>query len=186
MPLQQYYSSLKYRKIVKSFFWTFLFLGLFVTSVRSEEEATFLDNIKKEYFSNLLNSNPFTHLGPGKFRPILIENTKGTFLEKVISFYPKVEDFLVYWITDKDALPKLYGLTNKTKELKKYSLISICLLIFSYFLSHRLTRDDGFFVSLFKKILIRFSVLGITLIYFYFYFQKELAPTWSLMKTHLF
>jgi hypothetical protein len=143
-----------------------------------------MDDMMKNLLREFLKENPFSKMSEGEVRSLIEGRLNavpgGNFFHK----NPSTLDFIVKWLRDKRALPKLLSIVNKAERVKIYGIIVFCILILS-FLLNLFNSKGNIFKRILKKLMI---VVGVTLVNFtafYIMFRPNVQPTVDLLIQHL-
>ena len=139
----------------------------------------------RQLFENYLKENPFAMMSETQVRSLLESILNNQKIGQMLNKNPKVMNFLVKWLHDKEALPSFLSIVNKPKKVKVFGYIILGIFILSFILN--LVNSSG---GLFKRILYKFFIfIGATtvnLLTFAIMFRHELSPTFRIFKDTIF
>lgn len=142
------------------------------------------DNTKK-IIDKYLKENPFSQMSESQVKALVEGMLNNKILGRWLAKNPKVLNFLVRWLHDKEALPSFLNILNKPDKMKTYSYIALALFILS-FIFNLFNSKGGFFKRVIYKLCIFLSVTGLNIIAFLFIFRIELYPTFQIVKSIFF
>jgi hypothetical protein len=134
--------------------------------------------MQKTLRAGLLNKLPAEEL-----RKMILDKAKGSHLEGVLNRFPKLLEFCVEMLRDKEALSGLMGIMRRKDDMKTYGYIWLGIFLFGLFLKNRIIKPRWPFLKRFRYGMSVNTVLSIISLYvFYSFFAKELAPTLSIFS----
>jgi hypothetical protein len=141
-------------------------------------DAKVLAIMQKTLRAGLLNKLPAEEV-----RKMILEKVKGSHLEGVLSRFPKLLEFCVEMVRDKEALSGLMGIMMRKDDMKTYGYMWLGIFLFGLFLKYRIIKPKWPFFKRFRYSMSVNAVLSIISLYvFYSFFAKELAPTMSIIS----
>ncbi|MCB9095155.1 MAG: hypothetical protein H6621_08820 [Halobacteriovoraceae bacterium] len=146
-----------------------------------------LTKMAESVMKEMSKNNPFSQFTAEQIKDMLRSQYSGSPIGKFFQDYPKFENFVAHWFVDKEALPKAMSIGLKKKRLRNYGIFAFMFLIFGFYFSAKIVRDDVSIIKKFvKKLGVRLVVMVFTFGLFYSAFFRELSPTIRIAKQYLF
>jgi hypothetical protein len=143
-----------------------------------------MDNVMKDMLKEFLKENPMSKMSEGEVRSLLEGRLNSIPGGNFFQNNPGALDFVVKWLRDERALPRLLSVVNEADRLKIYGIVVFCVFLFSFILN--LFNSKG---NLFKRILRKLMIIaGVTFtnfVVFYIMFKPNVQPTIDLLLQHL-
>ncbi len=147
----------------------------------------FMDEKARTHIKKMIEESKIWEQSPDQIRRLIMLNVKGKPMEKVFQTFPKFLDVAVAFMRDREALSGLIDFLGKKEELKIYGLLWIGMMILGWVLRKLVvskTRASG--KNFFFKMTVNLLLSIVSIVVFYNMFEKEIGPTVSIIKQHLF
>jgi hypothetical protein len=145
------------------------------------DAAALMDDKVLAIMQKVLKEGLLSKLPAEEVRKMILDKAKGSQLEGILTSYPKLLDFCVELMRDKDALSGLMGILMRKNDLKTYGYIWLAIFLFGLFIKYRIIKPKWPFFKRFRYSMSVNIVLSLISLYvFYSFFSKELAPTLSI------
>lgn len=147
---------------------------------------TLLDERTIPIFTKMLKESNLKDQPPSVIKEMVMMKFKGNPIGKVFSHCEKCLNIFVEVLRDKQALPAIIAVFARKKDLKKYGMIWLGLLIFFFFIKHWLIPSEWRFyqrLPLSMAFSLGFTVLSFFI--FYSMFKKEVGPTVDVLWRNL-
>jgi hypothetical protein len=147
------------------------------------DAAALMDDRVLAIMQKTLRAGLLNKLPAEEVRKMILEKVKGSHLEGVLSRFPKLLEFCVEMLRDKEALSGLMGIMIRKDDMKTYGYIWLGIFLFGLFLKNRIIKPQWRFFKRFRYSMSVNAVLSMISLYvFYSFFAQELAPTISIFS----
>jgi len=144
--------------------------------VKNSFVSNMMNSMMKKMAAQFLKENPFSKMPKDEIKTMFTTRMSGLPVEKIINKYPVILDFVVEWLHDKRALPKLVGIINKPDDVKLYGLIVIGIFVGAFILN-LMNSSGGLLTRIFKKLCIFGAGTVVNIGAFVYLFKTEIDPT---------
>ena len=145
------------------------------------DAAALMDDKVLAIMQKVLKEGLLSKLPAEEVRKMILDKVKGSHFEGMLNRFPKLVDFCVEMLRDKDALSGLMDVLMRKNDLKTYGYIWLAIFLFGLFLKYRIIKPKWPFFKRFRySMSVNFVLSLISLYVFYSFFSKELAPTLSI------
>ena len=147
------------------------------------DAAALMDAKVLAIMQKTLRAGLLSNLPAEEVRKMILEKVKGSHLEGVFNRFPKLLEFCVEMVRDKEALSGLMGIMMRKDDMKTYGYMWLGIFLFGLFLKYRIIKPQWPFFKRFRYSMSVNAVLSIISLYvFYSFFAKELEPTMSIIS----
>ncbi len=147
------------------------------------DAAALMDDKVLAIMQKVLKAGLLSKLPVEEVRKMILDKVKGSQLEGLLTRFPKLLDFCVEMLRDKEALSGLMGILIRKNDLKTYGYVWIAIFLFGLFIKHRIIKPKWPFFKRFRYgMSVNFVLSIISLYVFYSFFSQELAPTISIIS----
>ena len=145
------------------------------------DAAALLDDKVLAIMQKTLRSGLLSKLSADEVRKMILDKARGSHLEGMLNRFPKLLEFCVEMLRDKEALSGLMGIIMRKHDMKTYGYIWLAIFLFGLFIKYRIIKPKWPFFKRFRySMSVNFVLSIISLYVFYSFFSKELAPTISI------
>jgi hypothetical protein len=147
------------------------------------DAAALMDDKVLAIMQKVLKEGLLSKLPAEEVRKMVLDKAKDSQLEGILNRFPKLLDFCVEMLRDKDALSGLMGILMRRNDLKTYGYVWLAIFLFGLFIKYRIIKPKWPFFKRFRySMSVNFVLSLISLYVFYSFFSKELAPTISIIS----
>jgi len=126
-----------------------------------------------------IKSNPFAGIPENQLMD-MVDNHPHPLVKALAQKFPKAKVGVVKVLKDDNAVLKLFSLLKKKDKLKNYGIIMLVINILLFIFSFFKKKNANIFKRFFRKIFTFAFAFSSGILIFYFYFQEEIGPAWSI------